>query len=106
MKVTVIGFQPKKPMFRETTKVPGNKCPNCHHEIEGATGERKPSEGDYSICAYCLCLLIFNPDLTLRFASEQDIQGMHFDNLIMLMVVRWRMFLGYAVGVFDSPIDK
>lgn len=42
-------------------------CPNCNKLIDAVTevtGDSTPDPGDYTVCAYCLHVLVFNDDLT------------------------------------------
>jgi hypothetical protein len=34
-------------------------CPHCGTELNGICGDAMPSDGDFSICAYCLKMSIF-----------------------------------------------
>jgi len=51
-------------------------CPICekpfrgHHCADGSDSE--PSAGDWTLCLSCGAMLIFNEDLTARFASEKE----------------------------------
>ena len=55
-----------------TTLVKHSNCPVCDADIDAATGEAEPSDGDVTICAYCCSLLFFNEDLTLRTPTHQE----------------------------------
>lgn len=50
-------------------------CPKCDHKLNGfaqicGTEGAHPHEGSLTICAYCRSALVFNADLTLRFAND------------------------------------
>lgn len=51
-------------------------CPNCGSVLDAATpvnGRRKPKQGDFSICAYCYQVNVFNADMTLRKANVSEL---------------------------------
>ena len=52
------------------------KCPNCGKTLSGWSALEKgtsPKEGDFSLCVYCSSFLVFNTDLTLRLAEEDEV---------------------------------
>lgn len=57
-------------------KTPLVKCLGCDHAINATTSihdtEEKPSEGDVTICFYCGHLMAFNPDLSLRGLTQDE----------------------------------
>jgi hypothetical protein len=57
-----------------------SRCPQCNYKLTGASiahGEdAAPSEGDFSICANCGQLLVFQSDVTLRKATTDDVRAM------------------------------
>lgn len=52
----------------ETVLVPASPCPGCGELCDAATNFefKRPSPGDWSICAYCGHARIFSSDLSLR----------------------------------------
>ena len=36
------------------------QCPGCRIKLGGATGDRAPEHGDFTVCKYCGLLLSFN----------------------------------------------
>lgn len=53
-------------------------CPACGATLNafgvapGETDDRGPAAGDYSVCAYCLQVLVFNADLTYRIITAEE----------------------------------
>jgi len=57
------------------TRTPSSVCLNCGKRIDGASsvkGNRIPSPGDISICAYCSHIMAFADDLTLRELNDEE----------------------------------
>ncbi len=50
------------------------KCPTCHEVLDRHMSANRidaiPRKDDYSICSYCLEVLQFNRDMTLRVAKN------------------------------------
>lgn len=66
----------------QTQTNPDARCPACQKTLDAATsthGKRGPKEGDYSVCMYCGNLNIFLPDLTVRSATEQEMDSLDAD---------------------------
>jgi hypothetical protein len=56
-------------------RTPVNACPNCGRRNDAVTGaghNRKPTEGDLSVCLQCGHLMIFQSDLTLRPLTDEE----------------------------------
>lgn len=71
--------------------MPADRCPGCAHPFNDAThvaGDAKPSPGDLSMCWYCGAFLEFNPDLTTRLLTLEDIGSLPDDVRISLQKVR------------------
>jgi hypothetical protein len=52
-------------------------CPVCGKIVDGYTcldGEGKPSDGDFTLCVYCLTYLRFGFGLRLRIAKEKELK--------------------------------
>ncbi len=51
-------------------------CPHCKQDISATTGIpeilAKPRAGDFTICAYCIELLRFNEDLSVREVPSEE----------------------------------
>jgi len=91
------------PEFKTHTVAPDAACPHCHHTLDAATGvesESAPSEGDISICWYCGNWLVFDrvlkplartqdgvvfdPQLTVRPITEEEIAALPQETFLML----------------------
>lgn len=77
-------------MTIETTyQFPGNFCPHCNMKLDAATNiesGRAPTPEDMTICIYCYSWLVFKDDMTLRPASQVDIDKLpeEFVNRLLL----------------------
>ena len=64
-------------------------CPQCGHKLDGATqveeGKGEPEENDLTVCWYCGRILLFNADLSLRVAGDDDLKQLDDSTLIMVM---------------------
>lgn len=61
-----------------STMLPAVLCPHCGHTLDHHTdaiksGKSKPSPGDIGICVGCYSPLVFDNDLKLRAASDDEI---------------------------------
>ena len=66
----------------KTSRMEKQKCPTCGRENDAATCldfDVAPRPGDTSICIGCQNVHIFTDDLSLRPATEKDIDGMPLD---------------------------
>jgi hypothetical protein len=55
------------------------RCPKCKVKLTAASdpaGGGTPSAGDISVCVYCAAILVFNPELTMRLMSPDEINGL------------------------------
>ena len=62
-------------MNPEQPELAPNTCPHCgevQDSAKSATGKRKPSEGNLSLCAYCGSLALFGSDLSLRKPTKEE----------------------------------
>lgn len=60
-----------------TTRLKGTDCPRCEEFLDGFTSIEAgniPKDGDISICAYCLTLLRYESDLSLRVLTDEEIE--------------------------------
>ncbi len=60
------------------SRVEPSICPNCKCVLDGAAslmGAHTPSEGDFSVCAYCTSINIFGPKLQLRVATKEELEN-------------------------------
>lgn len=59
--------------------LPETKCPRCGHKLNCATvvdGDAgSVSPGDFSVCIGCAAVLRYTPDMTLREASQKELQS-------------------------------
>lgn len=55
---------------------PNAKCPSCGKTLDAwaieDNNQAPPKGGDFSMCAYCNAFMVFNDDLTLRLANEEE----------------------------------
>jgi hypothetical protein len=70
-----------------------NRCPKCRNKLDKAfctTGDFKPRAGDFTLCAKCGVLLVFDDKLTLRFPTTEEDQkaGMHPQIIEAQLVIR------------------
>ena len=77
-----------------TTRVTPSQCPNCTAKIDSASGELRPAENDLSVCFYCGGLLAYNKDLTVRIATQDEL-----DDLKREDPVAWEMLIGYRDSI-------
>lgn len=54
-------------------------CPTCACLMSGASNAQagvheRPEPGDWSVCAYCTTVLVFNADLSVREATEAELR--------------------------------
>lgn len=74
-------------------------CPNCSHELSGATGvmmggffqRRVRLKGEPTMCTYCGALLIFADDAgNVRAMTERERNSVHFAPVIQQLLDCWR----------------
>lgn len=61
----------------EIFRVPEARCPACEAPLDaGFTSEedRRPVEGDYTVCLYCTAVLRFNENHSLRLATSEEVE--------------------------------
>jgi hypothetical protein len=58
------------PLDDYSSRVPTSYCADCGKELDGATYTAAPGhvpkEGDFSVCIYCGCAMVYRADQTLR----------------------------------------
>ena len=54
------------------TETPETICPECNVKLDAITGDRKPAEGDLSICVHCFAVLVIREDLTVRKMTPKE----------------------------------
>lgn len=63
--------------------LPRCPCPTCGYVVDSAThvGDKEisPNDGDLSLCLKCGEILVFNPDLSLRASTLNDLMGLPAD---------------------------
>jgi len=76
-----------------------NNCPKCGHPVEintSTTGTHEiPKKGDISICVYCSSICVYNEDLTIHLATQEEINEFKKDSDL------WNL-----VGKIIGDIDK
>ncbi len=63
----------------ESAVTPPSKCPRCGYKFDrasGAFGDYAPRERDLTACMMCGLLMVFNADLTVHIATDQEIQSL------------------------------
>lgn len=55
------------------TSLPKSACCECGAETDAASGLGRPSEGDFTLCAYCGGLNVFDAHLRLRSPNDEEI---------------------------------
>ena len=66
-------------------------CPVCGHHLNAATpveGDPQPQPGDFTVCLYCTSFLVYEPDLTVREMSEEEVYGLEESERRLLMRAR------------------
>lgn len=77
-----------------TYRLPPALCPECgaamdaHTPMADGTKARKPQPGDLGICFECGISLVFDDDLRLRKATEEDLADVPPDILEKIFVAR------------------
>lgn len=71
--------------------LPESVCPTCKYVMDAATdskGIHRPSAGDFSVCAKCGEIMLFNEDLTLCEATLSDLMCLPSDIEAQLLHVQ------------------
>lgn len=55
-----------------STRVPDSKCPVCGKVLDTASGNAAPEPGDISVCFYCHNIMVFDENLALQKADEEN----------------------------------
>lgn len=68
-------------------------CPVCFAKIDAAThmGNRKPKPGSIGICVYCSTLLRYEPGLTVRQLTDEEVKSLEPDIQAHLRATQTRM---------------
>ena len=67
------------------------QCPTCKRIVNGFSSldqEHSPTEGDYTICAYCLEFNVFTDNLGLRPFTDKDMDSIDSEGFDELLKVR------------------
>lgn len=69
----------------KSTRTPRTKCPSCSYEYDTASGfpGRGPKPGDVSICLRCGHLMGFNPDMTTRPLTDDEMLAVAGDKRLL-----------------------
>jgi len=57
-------------------RVPAHNCPVCNHILDAASHpehDKPPAPEDATICIKCATVLIYNADMSLRVAQQNEI---------------------------------
>lgn len=59
------------------TQMPECQCPHCGGILSGAASfeGHAPEPGDFSVCIYCTSVLVFQPNLQVRLATNEDMKS-------------------------------
>lgn len=83
----------------ETTRLPADQCPVCHHRLDSHTdptgSEAKPSADDVSMCAYCFSYLRYGEGLKLEHMPDIEILDLS-DNVRIELTRARRHFIDAA----------
>lgn len=63
-----------------------NDCPSCGYTLDGATqinGDNLPQPGDFSVCARCGRVHVFDKQMKLRFPSAKEQKIIDDDPVIL-----------------------
>lgn len=66
-------------------------CPTCAKQLDASTGftcDRRPAEGDLSVCAYCTSFLRYGSDLSLHLMTLEEIGNLDDDSRNALVSAR------------------
>jgi hypothetical protein len=65
-----------------------NRCPNCEHILEEATGittQDAPKPNDVTLCIYCAAVLVFTEDMRVRLPTEEESNELASNSELMRM---------------------
>ena len=77
-----------------TVRTPETPCPCCGETMDAATcanGDHLPKAGDFSLCIYCRAINIFEEDLTIRAARQEEIDALDDETRAFLNSLRIEM---------------
>lgn len=65
-------------MIPGTTRIPEQLCPYCGEHVDRATPapsnqDARPEPGNFSLCCSCAGILVYQADLTVRKATDEEI---------------------------------
>ena len=67
-----------------TTRHPTQPCPNCGYPLNSvgsALGDHRPEVGDLTVCIECVAALTFEPGLTLRLTTTEELRALTPEHL-------------------------
>ena len=59
--------------FAMETNLSKSKCCECGRELDACSGPCRPGPGDFTLCAYCGCLNVFDKNLDLRPPTSEEV---------------------------------
>jgi hypothetical protein len=62
------------------------QCVDCGKQLDGAAGidtDAAPNPGDFTVCAYCGSIMVYNDELTLRQPNAAEVRKVAGDNRIL-----------------------
>jgi len=82
------------------TRLPATSCPVCQatldahgDELDDRSAARAPQAGDYSVCLYCLAILVFTDARTLRALTAAERAALPADDpvfQVLATIVRFQ----------------
>ena len=70
-----------------TTRHPTQPCPNCGYPLNSvgsALGDHRPEVGDLTVCIECVTPLTFEPGLTLRVTTTEELRALTWDHVDLI----------------------
>jgi len=81
------------------TRLPATSCPVCQStldahgdELDDRSAARAPRAGDYSVCVYCLAILVFTDPHTLRVLTAAERAALPADDPVFEVQATIRRF--------------
>ena len=80
------------------TRLPASSCPVCHARLNAHGDEldklepRPPAPGDYTVCFYCLTILVFDDARALRLLTAAERAALPADDPVFEVQATLRRF--------------